>query len=201
MYMKSRTCEVKSHCQFTHYGQSKHLGNVICWTWLYYRPISPIPPWNCFIFHATPCNRNVHIYAYRCRKVVIEYLTYKLWYLRYGSNVSRQCSIWSVFSPFIKIENDQQQGVKSDPGLTPLIFGAGPTKMHLKRYKLALPIEKHHHQTYVFALLIEERFAWYLFDFFAVRYSILLYKDSIRDSQRQCTLNIGGSKDMLLDWT
>ena len=58
-----------------------------------------------------------------------------------------------------------KQGVKSDPGLTPLIFGAGPTKMHLQHYKLALPIKKHH-QTYLFALLIEERFAWYLFDFF-----------------------------------
>ena len=131
MYMKSRPCEVKSHCQFTHHGQSKHLGNVICWTWLYYIPISPIPPWNCFIYHATPCNRNVHIYAHWCRKVVIEYLTYELWYLRYGSTVSRQCSIWSVlgfFFPFFKIENDQQQGVKSDPGLTPLFLVQGPPK-------------------------------------------------------------------------
>ena len=29
-YMYSRTCEVKTHCQFTHCGQRKHLGNVIC---------------------------------------------------------------------------------------------------------------------------------------------------------------------------
>ena len=58
-----------------------------------------------------------------------------------------------------------KQVVKSDPGLTPLIFGTGPTKMHQQHYKLALPIEKHH-QTYLFTLLIEERFAWYLFDFF-----------------------------------
>ena len=28
-YIYSRTCEVKTHCQFTHCGQRKHLGNVI----------------------------------------------------------------------------------------------------------------------------------------------------------------------------
>ena len=65
---------------------------------------------------------------------------------------------------------NRKQGVKSDPGLTPLIFGTGPTKMHLQHYKLPLPIENHH-QTYLFALLIEERFAWYLIDFFPLKYT------------------------------
>ena len=69
-----------------------------------------------------------------------------------------QCSIWSVFLLFcfyiliyslkFKMTQNPKPGVKSDPGLTPLIFGTGPTKMHLQHYKLALPIEKHH-QTYL----------------------------------------------------
>ena len=57
-----------------------------------------------------------------------------------------------------------KQGVKSYPGLTPLILIAWPTKMPQQYYKLALPIEKHL-QTYIFALLTEERFAWDIFDF------------------------------------
>ena len=62
---------------------------------------------------------------------------------------------------------NQNIKVQSDPGLNHLIFSAlaRPTKMPLQYYKLALPIEKHHHQTYLFELLIEERFASYLFDF------------------------------------
>ena len=57
-----------------------------------------------------------------------------------------------------------KQGVKSYPGLTPLILIAWPTKMPQQYYKLALPIEKHL-QTYIFALLTEERVAWDIFDF------------------------------------
>ena len=98
-----------------------------------------------------------------------------IWYM--GLLSVDQCSIWSVFllllfcffiliySLKFKMTQNRKQGVKSDPGLTPLIFGTGPTKMHLQHYKLPLPIENHH-QTHLFALLIEERFAWYLIDFF-----------------------------------
>ena len=68
-------------------------------------------------------------------------------------------------------------------------LSAGPTKMPLQYYKLALPIEKHHHQTYIVALLIEEMFASYLF-YFSLKYSVLHHKDPTRDSQRQGVLII-----------
>ena len=93
-YMYSRICEVKSHCQLTHYGKRKHLGNVI---WVHMalphwpRPTSQIPPCTCSIFHAplcTCCSRNVQICgAHWCKIVVIEYLTDELWDLKYGSTV------------------------------------------------------------------------------------------------------------------
>ena len=137
--MYRRTIEVKSHCQFTRYGQRKHLGNVICmdmallqthltkshyetvpysiqhlvtqcrrktfmvhqtfvW-WAIYIPYkfvkSPIRHLGLAIgnvrrvrrFSPTLCNRNVHICAHWCKKV-IEYLTHELWDLIYGCTVS-----------------------------------------------------------------------------------------------------------------
>ena len=88
-YMYSRTCEVKSLCQFTHYGRRKRKNKEMssgC-IWLYHRPISQIPPCTCYIFYAPPCNRNVHICAHWWKNVVTEYLTYESWDLRYGSTV------------------------------------------------------------------------------------------------------------------
>ena len=69
------------------------------------------------------------------------------------------------------------------PGLAPLIFITVPTKMPLQYmyYKLALPIEQHH-QTYIFALLTEERFAWYLFDFSLYDIKFCTTRTPIRDS-------------------
>ena len=95
-YMYSRTYEVKSHCQFTHYGQRKHLGNVICM-----HMALQISPCTCSIFHAPPWNRNVHKCAHCFKKVVIKYWTYESWDLRYGSTVysSQYTSVQSgVFS-------------------------------------------------------------------------------------------------------
>ena len=80
-YMYSRTCKVKSPCQFTNYGQRKYLGNVI-WSgciWLHYRPIPQIPPCTCSIFHAPPCNRNIRIYANSCKNI---------WHMNHG--------IWNI---------------------------------------------------------------------------------------------------------
>ena len=52
----------------------------------YYRPISQIPPCTSSIFHASPCNRNEHICAHWCTKMIIEYLTLRL----------MNCGIWNV---------------------------------------------------------------------------------------------------------
>ena len=107
--------------------------------------------------------------------------------------VSRQVLIGSVFGLIYSLEfkmtQNPKHGVKSDPGLTPLIFGAGPTKRPPQYYKLALPVEKHHHPTYIFALLIEERFIFIWF--YPLKYNVLHHKNPIRDSQRQGALIIG----------
>ena len=84
-----------------------------------------------------------------------------------GPLFNLECVFSLIYSLKFKMTLKPKLEVKSDPGLTPFTFLAGPTKMPLQYNKLVLPIEKHHQQTYIFALLIEEWFAWYLiFDIF-----------------------------------
>ena len=55
-YMYSRTCEVKSRCQFTHYGQRKHLGNFI---WMHNALLQThLKNPTMHMFHAPPCSKN-----------------------------------------------------------------------------------------------------------------------------------------------
>ena len=101
-----------------------------------------------------------------------------------------ECVFGLIYSLKFKMTQNPKQGVKGDPGLTPLIFGAEPTKMTVQHYALALPIEsimvKH---TYLYCWLKKDWPAIHLI-FSPVRYSVLHHKDPIKDSQRQGALII-----------
>ena len=43
-----------------------------------------------------------------------------------------ECVFCQIYSLKFKMTQNSKQGVKSDSGLTPLIFSAGPTKMPLQ---------------------------------------------------------------------
>ena len=64
-----------------------------------------------------------------------------------------ECVLSLIYSLKFKMTLKPKHEVKSDPGLAPLTFLAGPTKMPLQYNKLVLSIEKHNQQTYIFALL------------------------------------------------
>ena len=83
-----------------------------------------------------------------------------IWDIDLSTVVSRpvfnlECVLGLTYSLKLKMTQNPKQGIKSDAGLTPLSVAgltplsvcAGHTKMPRQYYKLALPIEKHHHQT------------------------------------------------------
>ena len=108
--------------------------------------------------------------------MVIEYLTCDSWYLRYGSTVYSsqwvdRCSIWGVFglvySLKFKMTRNPKHGVKFTLDWSLYFSLQGLPKCHYNTINWLCPLNSIH-QTYIFmifALLTEERFAWYLFDF------------------------------------